>query len=202
LLKKSLPFFSYLFHPIFIPLIGTAFFVLFDESFISKGQQMLLLIQVFIITFLLPIAFFYLLKTFGKVENVMLSDISQRKIPLLLQIMLLTVLITRSITVDNFPELHFFFFGGLISSLLAFLLLYAKIKSSIHIIGMSALTCFLIGLSYHNQVNIINTILFFVIMTGVVASSRLAMEAHTRKELLIGFVCGSLPQLGLFYFWL
>ena len=69
-------------------------------------------------------------------------------------------------------------------------------------IGISALTVFIIGLSIHNEVNTINTITFFVLLNGLVASSRLVMEAHNDKELGIGFLCGSLPQLVLLYFWL
>jgi len=54
----------------------------------------------------------------------------------------------------------------------------------------------------HNQINTIHLVTFFVLMNGLVASSRLVMKAHTNKELLIGFLCGLLPQLALFYFWL
>jgi hypothetical protein len=147
-------------------------------------------------------AFFYLLRTFGKIDSIMLSDISQRKIPLLLQIMLFSILISKSITIERFPELYFFFIGGLSSTIIAFMLLFAKIKASIHMIGMSALTVFIIGLSLHTEVNIINTVVFFVMMNGFVASSRLEMNVHTKKELAIGFVCGMLPQLLLLYFWL
>lgn len=132
----------------------------------------------------------------------MLSDISQRKIPLLLQIMLLSILIVKSITIDKFPELFYFLFGGLFSAIFAFGLLFLKVKSSIHMIGMSALTVFIIGLSIHSQINIINTAMFFVVMNGFVASSRLEMKAHSKKELLIGFLCGIIPQLVLLYFWL
>ena len=132
----------------------------------------------------------------------MLSDISQRKIPLLLQIMLLSILIVKSITIDKFPELFYFLFGGLLSAIFAFGLLFLKVKSSIHMIGMSALTVFIIGLSVHSQINIINTVMFFVVMNGFVASSRLEMKAHSKKELLIGFLCGIIPQLVLLYFWL
>lgn len=150
----------------------------------------------------MPIAFFYLLRTFGKIENVMLSDISQRKIPLLLQIMLFAVLIEKSITIDRFPSLYFFFVGGLLSTIFAFLLLYVKFKASIHMIGISSLTVFIIGLSIHNQINTINTVTFFVLMNGIVASSRLVMKAHSDKELLVGFLSGVIPQITLLYFWL
>jgi len=201
-LKKILPFFSYLFHPIFIPLLGTVFFVTLDGHYLNLAQCLILFLQIIIVTILLPVAFFYLLRTFGKIETVMLSDISQRKIPLLLQIMLFAVLIQKSITPDRFPNLYFFFVGGIFSTVLAFILLYAKIKASIHMIGISSLTVFIIGLSIHNEINTIHTVAFFVVMNGVVASSRLIMNAHTNSELLIGFLCGTLPQCAMLYFWL
>jgi hypothetical protein len=201
-LKKFLPFFSYAFHPIFIPLLGTVFFVLLDARYLTLAQYLILFLQIIIITFLLPIAFFYLLRTFGKIDSIMLSDISHRKIPLLLHIVLLSILIQKSITVDRFPSLYFFFLGGIISAIFAFLLLYAKIKASIHMIGISALSVFIIGLSLKNEINTINLVAFFIILNGLVASSRLVMKAHTNKELLIGFLCGTLPQIGLLFVWL
>lgn len=201
-MKKILPIFSYLFHPIFIPLLGTFFYVVLDDNYFTLPQYLVLFIQIIIISILLPLAFFYLLRTFGKIDSIMLSDISQRKIPLLLQIMLMSILIAKSITINRYFELFFFFSGGLFSTIIAFMLLFAKIKASIHMIGMSALTVFIIGLSVHAEVNIINTVVFFVLMNGFVASSRLEMNAHTKKELAIGFVCGMLPQLLLLYFWM
>jgi hypothetical protein len=201
-LKKILPFFSYLFHPIFIPLFGTFFYAFLDSHYFTKVQYLLLFIQIFIITILLPIAFFFLLKTFGKVENIMVSEISQRKIPLLIQIILLFILIHKSITIDQFQSLHFFLIGGLLSASAAFILLFFNKKASIHMIGISALTVFIIGLSINNEINLINTVAFFVLMNGVVASSRLSMKAHSRKELIIGFMCGLVPQSALLYCWL
>lgn len=201
-MKKLLPFFSYLFHPIFIPLLGTIFYVILDNHYFTLPQCLILFLQIIIVTILLPVAFFYLLRTFGKIDTVMLSDISQRKIPLLLQIMLFGVLIQKSITVERFPGLYFFFVGGILSTILAFLLLYLKTKASIHMIGISSLTVFILGLSIHNEINTINTLAFFIVMNGTVASSRLAMNAHSNKELLYGFLCGVIPQSVMLYFWL
>ena len=132
----------------------------------------------------------------------MLSDVNQRKIPLLLQMALTAVLITQSITVERFPELFFFFFAGLITTFIAFVLLFFKVKSSIHMIGISALSFFVIGLSIHNQINIIYTIATLFLFTGVIASSRLYMKAHTMTELVLGYVIGMMPQIGIWYFWL
>lgn len=166
------------------------------------GAAYLLVFQILIITVFLPMSFFYLLKTFGKVDTIMLSDVNQRKIPLLLQMVLTLVLIKQSITVDRFPELYYFFLAGLITTFMAFVLLFLKVKSSIHMIGISALTYFVIGLSMHNQINMIYTIAMLFLLTGLIASSRLYMKAHTINELIIGYVIGMVPQLAFWYFWL
>lgn len=201
-MKKILPFFSYLFHPIFIPLLGTLSYIFFNQGYYSSQQYLLLIFQVVIITFFLPLSFFYLLRTFGKVDTIMLSETSQRKIPLLLQIGLTYVLIEKSVTIDRFPELYFFFFAGICSTTIAFLLIYVKFKASIHMIALSALTFFVIGLSLHQQENGILLIAGLFFLTGIVASSRLIMKAHSPNELIVGYVTGMLPQLILWYFWL
>ena len=153
-LKKILPIFSYIFHPIFIPILGSIFYVHYSENYFAKDHYLLLLFQVVIITFLLPLSFFYLLKTIGKVDTIMLSDTSQRKMPLLLQLVLTAVLLQKSVTIDRFFELYFFFLAGLISVLIAFVLLFAKVKASIHMIGMSTFTFFVIGISLQNALNL------------------------------------------------
>lgn len=132
----------------------------------------------------------------------MIATISQRRIPLLIQCFLTILLLKKSITLERFPELHFFFLGGLLSTILALLLLFVRTKASLHIIALSALTIFIIGLSIHHQVKNIIWIAFWVLMNGFVASSRLEMKAHTVRELLIGFLLGVVPQLLLLPFWL
>lgn len=201
-MKKILPFFSYVFHPIIIPIIGTVFYILFSDSFYAKEQYYLLLFQVIIITFFLPLSFFYLLRTFGKADTVMLSDVTQRKMPLLMQIILTFILIRKTVTIDSFPELYFFFLGGIFSTAIAFLLIYAKFKASIHMIAISALTFFIIGMSVHYQINCIIEISILFFLSGLIASSRLVMNAHTTRELIIGYLIGMLPQVVLWYFWL
>ena len=115
---------------------------------------------------------------------------------------LIVTLIQKSITLDRIPELFFFFFGGLLSTLLTLLFLFGKIKASIHMIGISSLTSFVVGLSLHNQINFMYYIAFLILMNGIVASSRLEMKAHSNIELAIGFLLGLLPQLALYFFWL
>lgn len=132
----------------------------------------------------------------------MLSQLAQRKIPLFLQCVLLYILISKSITIDTIFELFFFFAGGMASTFLALLLSFVKVKASLHMLGISSLTAFVMGLSFHNETNVLLIIVGLVAVNGLVASSRLEMKAHTASELAIGFFCGLVPQIALWYFWL
>ena len=201
-MKKILPFFSYLFHPIFIPILGSLFYIYYGERLYSQEQYYLLLFQVIIITFFLPLSFFYLLRTFGKVDTIMMANVQQRKIPLIMQMVLTFILLHKSITPERFPELYFFFLGGFTSTFIVFVLLYARFKASIHMVAISALNGFVLGLSIHYQINCIYAIATLIALSGLIATSRLYMRAHTEKELIVGYLCGILPQLCLWYFWL
>lgn len=185
-----------------MPVLGTLFYFLFSSYFYTSQQKYLVLLQIGIITIFIPITFYYLLRSFGKVDSVMVYQLSQRKIPLIIQAILIFILITKSITVEVIPELYYYFLGGLISTFLLLFLLFLKIKASIHMVGISTLTIFVIALSLHYHSNAIYTIALLVAMNGLVASSRLELQAHTNKELAIGFFSGLLPQIILTYFWL
>lgn len=201
-LKKTLPFFSYIFHPIFIPVYAALFYFFVNDTYFTNPEKYFALFQIVIITILLPILFFFVLRVAGQVDSIMISEISQRKIPLVIQCFLSILLVRKSITLGHFPEFHFFFLGGLLSTVVSLVLLFFKTKASLHMIAISAFTIFVIGLSIHNQTRNINVIAFLVLMNGFVASSRLEMKAHTPKELVIGFLLGIIPQLLLLPLWL
>jgi hypothetical protein len=201
-LKKILPFFSYLFHPIFIPVYAALFYFFSNDSYYTNPEKYFAVFQIVIITIVLPILFFFVLRIAGQVDSIMISEISQRKTPLIILCFLTILLIRKSITLDHFPEFYFFFLGGLLSTFVALIFLFFGTKASLHTLAISTLTVFVIGLSIHNQTRNINMIAFLVFMNGVVASSRLEMKAHTYKELVIGFLLGVIPQLLFFPFWL
>ncbi len=163
---------------------------------------MYILLQVVIITVVIPLLFFLLLNTTGKVDSVMINDTAQRKIPMALQCLLFILLIKRTVLLERYPEFHFFLLGALFSALAATILLFFKKKASLHMLGISGLTIFIIGLYLHLQIQSPYVIAIFLLMNGVVASSRLAMEAHTPAELTLGTALGLIPQLLFLYLWL
>tara|TARA_R110000868_G_scaffold358128_2_gene619632 strand:+ start:598 stop:1203 length:606 start_codon:yes stop_codon:yes gene_type:complete len=201
-LKKLLSTCSYIFHPVFIPVYATLFYLLSKTTTLLYHEKIFILLQVFIVTLVVPILFFFLLKATGKISSIMVPKISERKLPLVIQCFLLIILVKQSITVTRYPELHFFMLAALMSTLIALVLLFFKTKASLHMIGISGLTLFYFGLNLLNNTQ--NTILFalLIFINGLIASSRLEMKAHTSKELIIGVLAGSIPQILLMPLWL
>ena len=201
-MKKILPFFSYLLHPVFIPVYATLFYLLSNHSYNWTNEKSLVLLQVTVFTVALPIVLFFGLRSVGKISSVMAPLLSERKIPLVVQCFLIIYLVRTQITIVRYPELHFFFLGALMSTLIALLLLFVKTKASLHMLAISALTFFVLGLHMHFVTNSFTAIILLIMLNGFVASSRLVMNAHTPKELIIGFLIGSVPQVLLLILWL
>ncbi len=198
-MKNLLITFSYIFHPLFISIYAVFTFFFFGDFSFMIPQFYSLLLQIIIITILLPLTFYFLFLSLGKVNSMMLSETSQRKIPLFIHAILIFVLIKRSITIYNFPELHYFFLGSLISTILALILVFFKVKASLHMVGISSLVVFTISLQLHFGIQLIFPIIVLILCAGLVASSRLEMKAHTLKELSIGTFIGLLSQIIVFW---
>jgi hypothetical protein len=132
----------------------------------------------------------------------MVSNVAQRKLPLLMQIILIIILICLNINKESCPELYFCFIGSLISSAVALVLVFFKIKASMHMLGMASLTVFVVACCLHFQVKTIWLVTLLITLNGLVATSRLYMKAHTNLELILGFLIGLIPQLFMLNFWL
>ena len=201
-MKNILPFFSYALHPVFIPIFGTLSYFLLAPHYLTTWQQLLVLMQVSILTIFIPVSFFFLLRALGRVDSLMVAKVSQRKLPLLIQSVLLFLLITKSVTIDKIPELYFFFLAALASTLAALAFSLLKVRVSLHMMGISAVTIFTVVLSILHQTNAIFLIAALIFANGLTASSRLQMKAHSETELLLGLICGILPQVAIGYVYL
>lgn len=201
-LKKILPVFSYIFHPIFVSIYGALFYFLVTRSFFYDAQIYVTLIQVVILTLLLPLSIYFLFRSLGVVSSFTEATLKERQMPIAVQAILLLVLLKFSISKEITTELFYFFLGGLISSILVLASVILKFKASLHMIGISALTAFVYGLSSYYQLPFVNLFAFCIVCMGLVASSRLYMKAHTYPELIVGIAIGLAPQLFLYRYWL
>lgn len=198
--KYLLKPFSYIFHPIFISIYGAIFYFLFTKNVILLAEVYLSFIQIFILTILLPLCFFMLLKTLKKVKSFTEATIEERKLPIFIQVLLLYCLLNFTILESNFPELYKFFQAGFISSFLVFVFVLFRFKASLHMIGVTSLFVFVMMLTSYLEIEATYTLACLIMSMGFVASSRLYMKAHSPIELIVGMLIGGLPQILIWFY--
>lgn len=180
-----------------MPFLGTLFYFLFAPRFFPLSVIEAKLFAIVILTIFIPIIFAFLLKNLKMVKSIQLKKLKERRIPLLFFALLITT-INNFILQDGYPELFYFFNGILFSTGIAFILSFFKIKVSLHMIGISGLVAFIMGLSLLYGINLLVLISFLILAMGWTASSRLSEKAHSLFELILGFVVGVLPQVLFF----
>lgn len=202
-MKTILKSYSYIFHPLFVSVYTSLYFFGTKSGFYNSKAILYFISQIFIVTVLIPIAVFYVLKLL-KVLNtdMMVNNVKQRRLPLAIQSIYFYFIAFHTFKPIPDTELRYFFIGALISSLLALLASLIKHKISLHMIGITGMSSFIIALFYkHSNPNLL-LICLLVMICGTVASSRLAMKAHTNSELFWGTVIGVIGQILALIIWL
>lgn len=192
--------FSYIFHPIFISIYGTLFYFLFTKNLTLLADVYLSFVQIVILTILLPISFYMLLKALKKVNSFTEATIEERRLPIFIQILLLYCLLHFTILETHFPELYKFFQAGFISAFLVFISVMMRFKASLHMIGVTSLFTFVMMLTSYLEIEATYTLTYLIMCMGFVASSRLYMKAHTPIELIVGILIGGFPQVWVWFY--
>jgi hypothetical protein len=193
-----MPFFkliSYVFHPLLFSFIGTFLYLFLSPKHILKKQEYIILIVVFISTYILPLFFLGLLKKMNLIKSYQLETIEERKFPILFFILLFYMIGKILLNIQIVDLLAFSFYGVAIGLSFTYLLFSLKTKTSLHTLGIGGITGFVIIMSYEYQLNFNLIIAILIIFSGIIAVSRLKLKAHQPKEVYIGFLLGIIAQL-------
>ena len=201
-MDKLLKSISYIFHPLVMPLLGVIFYFSKSPRYIPIEIIQAKVVSLFILTIILPVLLYLLLKTVSVVNTINLETTKERIYPLILNGVVILVVLQRILTPSQSIELYFFFLGILISNMACLLLAIMKFKASIHMIAISGVFMFFVTLSIHFSININGTLALMSIVMGAIATSRLHLKAHSYIELIIGVFIGIVPQLILVNYWL
>lgn len=194
--------FSYIFHPLLIPLMGALLYFDITPKYVPEPFMYAKLLAVAILTVFVPIMFYLLMKNLGMADSVFLADVRQRRYPLFFLIVFISIIIKLIINGYEFPELYFFFLGILVTVTISLILVILGYKASLHMAGISGLLVFVLGMSIHYTSNLLLLLAILSFAVGAVASSRLSEKAHNGHELVVGTLLGFLPQAALFALWL
>lgn len=185
-----------------MPLVGIIFYFSKAPRFIPNPIIKAKIFALFLLTILLPVLLFFLLKSTGRIRSIHLNSSKERIIPLAVYCVILILLMTKVLPSNELIEPYYFILGILASTLACLILAFLKFKASIHMIAIGGVLMFFIALSIHFHINIIGSIALIIIIAGAVATSRLHLNAHRPVELVLGFFIGVVPQILVLNYWL
>ncbi|MBT4679170.1 MAG: hypothetical protein HOB69_04875 [Flavobacterium sp.] len=191
-------FISTILHPIVLPTLGVFLYFVFVSQSFEKRLQLIVLGLVFALTYVVPVLLLLFLKNFGFIKDFQVSTIKERRFPVIFMIFLLYFLGNTIIQIPTIRNLGILFYGTSLSLTCIYLLFSVKLKSSLHLVSMGNMIGFFLIMTNINSLSMLPIIILLVLLSGILASSRLYLKAHTPIELLIGFSLGIVCQFILF----
>lgn len=182
---------SVLFHPAIYPLVGLFFVLKYLPYHYNREVVILSMVMVFCGTYLIPVLVSLLLYRFKVISSLMMEKAEDRRWPY--AVGTLCFFFTASL-VQNAGlarEAYLFLFGSA-ATILLHLPLLKYLKPSAHLAGFGGFLGLLLAVSAKYAINLLPFIALFLILGGLIASARLALKAHTGRELLLGFLSGLL----------
>jgi membrane-associated phospholipid phosphatase len=191
-------FISTILHPIVLPTLGVFLYFVFVSQSFDKRLQLIVLGLVFVLTYVVPVLLLLFLKNFGFIKDFQVSTIKERRFPVIFMIFLLYFLGNTIIQIPTIRNLGILFYGTSLSLTCIYLLFSVKLKSSLHLVSMGNMIGFFLIMTNINSLSMLPIIILLILLSGILASSRLYLKAHTPVELLIGFFLGIVCQFILF----
>lgn len=184
---------SYLFHPIFAPLISV--YLLFQlpllinfrlSDFFKAYVYLAMAINLVVAPLLLLLYF----KKVGIIKSLEMKSLRERRKPYLM--LLIFYLFTLALLYFiHFPTVYVKLFLGA-STVIAVLYLfsYLEYKASAHLSGLGGICGMLFVISLLYPIDLTAQLIFFILLSGIIGSARLALKAHSFDELVVGFLIG------------
>ena len=195
---KFYKFISIVFHPIVIPTIGILLYFFVIPNNFNNHQRITVLGLIFVTTYILPLFILILFKKLKLIKSFKAESIQERKIPVAIMILIFYVLGNTLKTIPNIYEIGVLFYATALGLIAIYILFSLKIKTSIHLLSLGIMTGFFLKLtSLHNE-NLILVVFCSFLLSGLLASARLHLKAHTEREVYLGFFLGFLSPIILF----
>lgn len=195
-------FFSYVFHPLFMPLFGALLlFYSHPAHFASLGGPALKSIglSVVINTLLFPAFTVLLLKMLGFIPSIYLRSQQDRIIPYVATMIYFFWVFYAFRQRGQVPQpLVTFLLGNFIAVIAAFLS-NIFVKISMHTTALGGVLGMLLCSMRTSEGNIFGIFVLMLLITGIVATSRLVLGAHRSAEIYWGLAVGLLSQLAAYW---
>lgn len=202
-LQLSGRFFSYLFHPLFIPLYVAAYLIYLHPyafSVYDAKIKFIRLIFVFMITVFFPAMTVFLLWRLRFAKSIFLRTQKERIIPYVASVIYFfwAFFVTRNL--PGTPVIMASFFLGTFLSASAALMANSYFKISMHALAAGGGAAYIVLLGMFSGEPMGIPIAIATLIAGIVCTSRLLVSDHRPFEIYWGLVLGALSQLVAGYF--
>ena len=192
---------SFVFHPVLMPTYAILLLLYFSKmfsQFMPIEQKTHLINLTLIFTLLLPLLGVFLLKKLKIVSSIYMENQKERKWPLLIAISSYYLL---------FRMFEFLYIHPIIIKLVlgAILILFLAViisnfwKISLHMLGIGGVFGAFLAFQYLFGGKLF-LIILLLLCSGLVAYARINENAHTLKQVYLGFLVGACAELLIFYF--
>jgi hypothetical protein len=198
LLKWPANFFSYIFHPAFVPIYIIAFFVYLHPSYFSgfsaSGKLQTVIISTVNLLFF-PLLSILLLKALGFIDSIFLHTRKDRIVPYMASGIFFFWAYTVFKKQEMYPPIMATFILGVFLAASAALIANIYFKISMHGIGMGGWLGIFLVIALENSMLMTWPIALVLLITGIVCTARLLVSNHTQKDIYAGLAVGFISQL-------
>lgn len=193
---------AYLSHPLFIPVIVTVllvnalpeYFVIFKQNSIRIPYDKFF-IRVVSISVFFPLLTVLLARALNFVESLKMESKKDRVIPYVANTIYFFWAFYAFKREGLTPPFYNAFFLGIFIAIIMSMVANSYFKISMHTVGWGGVLGFLLMLMVGMHMDISQPLIAVFLVSGIVATSRLILSAHTPGEIYAGFIVGILSQL-------
>jgi len=191
---------SIVFHPLLIPTWAYVLLVNFGEPLEHEQSffwEWLNGVYIFLATFVIPSLVFVVLLKLKFIGSLSMPDRQERNLPILITAIFfyLSFYLFQQLGLDAVFGLYML--GATVLALLSMLINYWW-KISLHLLGAGGLTGAVATLSLCFSPTYFVVLPIVVLLSGVIAFSRLKLNAHTQAEVYVGYALGFVVIFGFF----
>lgn len=194
---------SVLLHPLLMPTYGIV--ILLNSgthySYIPWQAQKIIYTLIVLTTFLIPLSIIPFLMSLKIIDNIQMNKRKDRFVPLIVSALSYYF---GLYLINKLPFYVPVFINLLISASLVLILLNLiiniKWKISAHLIGIGGLFAFVFAFSIIFYTNLIYVIILLALLSGILATIRLYLKAHSPAQVYSGFLLSFTIMLIMIYF--
>ena len=195
-------FFSWVFHPIFMPLVGclVVWYAYPSIVFLMQPPLLILLGAILLLnTILVPgIATFYLARK-KIISSLYMPDKNERRTPFLVTAAS-HVMACYMMRLFFLPKYFYLVILGAAAASFIGLIVNYKWKISIHMLGMGGITGITAALLNFSSNDLSYLFILQIILSGIVGAVRIAGHEHSSEQIYTGFAVGFFCEFLIFRF--